>query len=86
MFSKQSNEVLNGVMTELNWQCETLVNGMKNVIMQVTYFLHGSMINLMFICHVTLYREKMTSYQKFISQSYPWSPNNCLENFSISML
>ena len=69
MFSKQSNKVLNGVMTELNWQCEPLVNGTKNVILQVTYFLHGSMINL-FICHITLYREKMTSYEKFISQSY----------------
>ena len=54
-----------GKVTELNWQCETLVNGMKNVIMQVIHFLHGSMINLLFICHITLYREKMTSYQKF---------------------
>ena len=54
-----------GKVTELNWQCETLVNGMKNVIMQVTYFLRGSMINLLFICHITLYREKMTSYEKF---------------------
>ena len=33
--------------------------------MQVTYFLHGSMINFLFICHITLYREKMTSYEKF---------------------
>ena len=54
-----------GKVTELNWQCETLVNGMKNVIMQVTYFLHSSMINLLFICHITLHQEKMISYEKF---------------------
>ena len=54
-----------GKVTELNWQCETLVNGMKNVIMQVTYFFHGSMINLLFICRITSYWEKMTSCEKF---------------------
>ena len=54
-----------GKVTELNWQCETLVNGMKNVIMQVTYFFHGTMINLLFICRITSYWEKMTSCEKF---------------------
>ena len=54
-----------GRVTDLNWQCETLVNRMKNAIMQVTYFLHGFMIDLLFICHITLYQEKMTSYEKF---------------------
>ena len=31
--------------------------------MQVTYFLTGLVFNL--FCHITLFREKVTSYEKF---------------------
>ena len=37
---------------------------MKNAIMQVTYFLNGPMINLLLYCHIILYWEKATSYEK----------------------
>ena len=33
--------------------------------MRVTYFLNGPMVNLLFYCHVFLYWQKMTSYEKF---------------------
>ena len=41
------------------------LNGVKNAIMQVTYFLNSPMFNLLFYCHVILYWEKVTSYEKF---------------------
>ena len=31
----------------------------------LTYFLHGSMVNLLFYCHINLYWERVTSYEKF---------------------
>ena len=40
------------------------LNGVKNVIMHMTYFLNGSMFNS-FYCHIILYWEKVTSYEKF---------------------
>ena len=58
----------------------TQVNGMKNVIMQVTYFLNGPMVNL-FYCHILQERD-------FLRESlprYPWSPN-CMDNFRVSLL
>ena len=68
-------------MKEQNWESVTQV---KNVIMQVTYFLNDPMVNLLFYCHIILYWEKVTSYEKF---SYNLTPEiNCLENFSVSML
>ena len=42
-----------------------MLNGVKNALMQVTYFLNGLMFNLLFYCHITLYWEKVTSYEKF---------------------
>ena len=41
------------------------MNGMKNVIIQLTYSLNGPMINLLFYCHIVLYCAKVTSYDKF---------------------
>ena len=38
---------------------------MKNAIMQVTYFLNGPLFNLLFYCHIILYWEKVTFYEKF---------------------
>ena len=38
---------------------------MKNTIMQVTYFSNGPMIRLLIYCHITLYIEKVTSYDQF---------------------
>ena len=32
---------------------------------QVTYFLNGPIFNLLFFCHIVLYWEKVTSYEKF---------------------
>ena len=46
---------------------------MKNAIMQVTYFLIGSMVNLLFYWHIILYWEKLASYEKF-SHSLFWKP------------
>ena len=43
----------------------TLVNGMKNAIMQVIHFLNGLMVNLLLYCHIILYRAKVASYEKF---------------------
>ena len=60
------------------------VNRVKNAIMQVTYFLNGPVFNLLFYCHVILYWVKMTSYEKFYPQSYPWS-RNYVESFRVLM-
>ena len=38
---------------------------MKNAFMQVTYFLNEPTGNLLFYCHIILYREKVTSKEKF---------------------
>ena len=35
--------------------------------MQVTYFMNGSIANLLFLCHITLDLEKVISYQKLAS-------------------
>ena len=40
------------------------MNGVKNALMQVSYFLNDLMFNLLFYCHITLYWEKVTSYEK----------------------
>ena len=40
------------------------LNSVKNVTMQVTYFLKDPVFNLLFYCHIILYWEKMTSYEK----------------------
>ena len=42
----------------------TKQNGVNNVIMQVTCFLNGLMLNMLF-CNIVLYLEKVTSYEKF---------------------
>ena len=39
--------------------------GVKNAIMQLAYFLNGPMFNLLFYCHIILYWEKVTSFEKF---------------------
>ena len=41
------------------------VNGIKNAIMQVTYVLSGSAVNLLFYCRIIIYWEKVTSEDKF---------------------
>ena len=51
-----------GEVMKYNWQSMTKLNGVKNAIMQVTYFLNGPMFNLLFCCHIVLYWEKVTSY------------------------
>ena len=38
--------------------------GLKDVIVQVTYFLNGSMVNSFFCCHITLYWEEETCFEK----------------------
>ena len=38
---------------------------MKNAINQVAYFLNGPMFSLLFYCHIILYWQKLTSYEKF---------------------
>ena len=53
--------------------------------MQVTHFLNGPMLNLLFYCHIILYWEKVTSYKKF-SHNLTLKVQNCLENFSVLML
>ena len=35
----------------------TQVNGMKNIIMQVTYFLNGFVVNMLFYCHINSERK-----------------------------
>ena len=54
-----------GEVMKYNWQSMTKLNGVKNAIMQVTYFLNGPMFNLLFYCHIILYWEKVTSFEKF---------------------
>ena len=46
---------------------------MKNAIMEVTYFLNGPVIILMFYCHVILYWEEVASYDK-IATLLPLKP------------
>ena len=41
------------------------MNEVKNALLQETCFLNGLMFNLLFYCHITLYWEKVTSYEKF---------------------
>ena len=48
---------------------------MKNVIMQVTYFLNGPMLNLLFYFHII---EKVT--MRNLARS-----STCLENISVSI-
>ena len=36
------------------------VHGMKNAIIQVKYFLNGSMLDMLFYCHIITYWEKVT--------------------------
>ena len=58
-----------GEVIEYNWQSVTKLNGVKNAIMQVTCFLNGRIFNLLFCCHIVLYLEKVTSYEKFNHKS-----------------
>ena len=63
-----------GEVTKWNWQSVTQVNGMKNPIMKMTYFLNGPMVNLLLYCHIIIYWEKVTSHGK------SWSYNTKLNN------
>ena len=58
-----------GEVMEYNWQSVTKLNGVKNAIMQVTCFLNSPVFNLLFCCHIVLYLEKVTSYEKFNHKS-----------------
>ena len=53
---------------------------MKSAIIQVTYLLNDPMVIFLLYCHIILYWEKVTSYEKY----YLWRPN-CLEHFNVSM-
>ena len=48
------------------------VNEMENGIMQVTYILNGPMDNLLLYCHIVLYRQRVTSDEKFSNKFSPW--------------
>ena len=50
---------------EYNLQSATKLNGAKNGIMQVAYFLNVPMFKLLFCCHITLHREKWPFIEKF---------------------
>ena len=43
----------------------TKLNGVKIAIIQVTYFLHGPIFNLLFDYHIILYWKNVTYYEKF---------------------
>ena len=48
------------------WGTQLLqVNGMKNAITQVTYYLNGTIVNLFFYCDIILYWKKVTCYERF---------------------
>ena len=49
----------------MNVQSATQMNGMKNVIIQVAYFMNLPILNLLFYCHIILFLEKLTFYEKF---------------------
>ena len=68
-----------------NWESVTQVNGKKNVIMQVTYFLNDSVLNIMFYCHVITYWQRVPPLEKF-NRSLTCLSLNCLENFIVLML
>ena len=42
----------------------TKLNGVKNAIMHMTYFLIGLVFKMLMFCHIVLYWEKATSYVK----------------------
>ena len=41
-----------GEVVQQNWQSVINLNGVKNTIMQATYFLNGPMFNLLFHCYI----------------------------------
>ena len=69
-------------VAEYKIQSVTQMNEMKNVIIQVSYFMNVLILNLLFYCHIILFLEKLASYEKF---SHLWS-SNCLKNFNVSIL
>ena len=69
-------------MLEQNWKSVTKLNGVKNAIMQVTYFLNGPMLNFL-LSYYFILRE--SDLREIYPQPYPWSPNG-VENFSVLML
>ena len=54
-----------------NWQNVTQVNGMKNAIMQVTYFLNNPMVNLLFYCHIILHWERKWLLMRYLAAILP---------------
>ena len=86
--SKVSSWILannTGEVVAYIWQSVTKLNVVKNVIMPVPNFMNDHMFNLSFYCHIILYWEKVTFYEKLYKQCYPWSPN-FLEHFSVLIL
>ena len=61
-----------GSVRECNWQRVTKLNGVKNAIMEVTYFLNDLMFNLLYFCLIVSYWEKVTSYEKFSHNFKIW--------------
>ena len=61
-----------GSVREYNWQRVTKLNGVKNAIMEVTYFLNDLMFNLLYFCLIVSYWEKVTSYEKFSHNFKIW--------------
>ena len=55
-------------MLEQNWKSVTKLNGVKNAIMQVTYFLNGPMLNFL-LSYYFILRE--SDLREIYPQSYP---------------
>ena len=58
-----------------NWQSVTQVNGMKNVIMQMTYFLNDPMVNILFYYHIIIYIERKWFLKRSLVTILHWNPH-----------
>ena len=58
---------------------------MKNAIMQVTYFLIGSVFNMLYYCHVIAYWEKMTLYKKFSNNQRSNAIDGSVKKFQLKL-
>ena len=63
----------------------TKLHGVKSAIKQVTYFLNGLMFNLLFYCHIILYWEKVTFYEKCCHNPIEILKNSWIPKISLRM-
>ena len=63
----------------------TKLHGVKSAIKQVTYFLNGLMFNLLFYCHIILYWEKVTFYEKCCHNPIEILKNSWIPKISLKM-